>query len=887
MDRIAAVTYTHQAAGEMKLRVRQKLEDLRTPEASRALQHLDRAFIGTIHAFCANLLRQRPVEADVDPDFKELDQGQARRLFSRSFRVWITKRLESPSPVLRRAFARLAWRDSIAEPIGELESAAWDLAEWRDHPAPWEKKTIAREERVTELIDQIRNVAELWPRNETTWARTILTDFVQHFELTTTAEVFDFDEAESEIIGLRRRLNAASLDKRTEAGQAWLRVKEAIKYFADEADADFASHLRDELWAAVETYQAAKHASGCLDFADLLLCADRLVCHNGARGELQGRYDRIFVDEFQDTDPLQARIMTTLGAGGKLFIVGDPKQSIYRFRRADPRTYLRTKDLLVSGGATVDQLTTSYRSTAPIQSFVNSAFGACIANYLPLSGGPFSAMERPSIVALPMPSPYDGGEIKAPAILACSPAAVAAFILRLTKTSEWTVRDGKSDRRRGIKADDICILFRRFSNSGRDLTQDYVRCLESRNIDHVLVGSKGLHTREETSAIRTALRAVEWPDDELSVYAVLHGPLYGIDDSTLLRFKEQHGRLRPFAEPPEEVDPELRPIWQALEILRELHRRRNHVPIAETIRSILDSVRAHATIAFHKGGSRRLANLHRIAELARQADSRGDFTFRGFVRWLDEEARSSAANRLVLDVEGSVEQIENALHVHMAIYRLPPENHTFYSPDREPSLALSAPVWHIEGLDNFLLVRNHRRSRALTPEEESHLTGSGPKGYYLGSDMRAAYYGGTALTGKGQVVGLFEYYGYESSDIQNYFKAAGQTNAVPIHAVTMDGVSASCSPPRCDDSEQVLDIVQAISMALGLSQLRVYIGSRDADILNQMATENVAKQLSCSVGHNGAAVGRRPDLRGVCGAGAEFRGWVGGQRSVHGSQQPR
>ena len=237
---------------------------------------------------------------------------------------------------------------------------------------------------------------------------------------------------------------------------------------------------------------------------------------------------------------------------------------------------------------------------------------------------------------------------------------------------------------------------------------------------------------------------------------------------------------------------------------------------------------------------------------------------------------STAVNRLVLDAEGSVEQIENALHVHMAIYRLAPENRTFYSPDREPSLALSAPVWHIEGLDNFMLVRNRRRSRALTPEEESHLTGSGPKGYYLGSDMRAAYYGGTALTGKGQIVGLFEYYGYQESDIQNYFKVAGQTNAVPIHAVTMDGVTASCSPPRCDDSEQVLDIVQAISMAPGLSQLRVYIGSRDADILNKMATENVAKQLSCSLGHNGAAVGRRSDLRGVCGAGAEFRGWIGG-----------
>jgi subtilase family serine protease len=208
---------------------------------------------------------------------------------------------------------------------------------------------------------------------------------------------------------------------------------------------------------------------------------------------------------------------------------------------------------------------------------------------------------------------------------------------------------------------------------------------------------------------------------------------------------------------------------------------------------------------------------------------------------------ATPANRLVLDLEGSVEQIEAAFHVEMAVYRHPTEARTFYSPDREPSLALNTPVSHIEGLDNFLLPRNHRRTR-VPGEAESHLTGSGPGGNYLGSDMRAAYYGRTTLTGKGQSVGLFEYYGYETSDIEAYFKDAKQTNTVPINPVTVDGVSPLCPPSSCDDSEQVLDIVQSISMAPGLSQVRVYIGSLDADILNKMATDNIAKQLSCSWG---------------------------------------
>ncbi|MGA3041178.1 MAG: UvrD-helicase domain-containing protein [Bryobacteraceae bacterium] len=668
VDRIAAVTFTHQAAGEMKLRVRQNLEDLRTPVTSEALQHLDRAFIGTIHAFCANLLRQRPVEACVDPGFVELDQGQARRLFGRVFGSWIARRVDTPSPVLRRALARLAWRDNLTGPVAELEAAAWKLAEWRDQPAPWDKRPIAREARVAELLTQARSLVEIWPTNEATWARRILFDIVERFERAKAAGVFEHDDAESEIVSIRRRLRNAKLSKRTSAGQAWTEFQEAVKYFAQDADADLASHLRDELWDVVEAYQETKRESGYLDFTDLLLYARDLLRHDGARPEIQARYDRIFVDEFQDTDPLQAEILTTLASSENLFVVGDPKQSIYRFRRAEPRIYFDVRERLLSEGAEERLLGKSYRSTDPIQAFVNAAFAPVIPGYLPLSGGPPGPDGQPSIVALPMPRPYEGEQIKPNAILECSPSAVAAFIQWLLKSSGWTVREDKKGNRRPMKAEDICILFRRFIHremgKEMDLTQDYVRSLEARKIEHVLIGSKGLHKREETAAIRTALRAIEWPDDELSVYAVLHGPLFGIDAATLLRFKEQHGRFRPFAEPPNDADPEFEPIWQAFAILRELHRKRNHLPIAETIRATLDAVRGHASIAFHNGGPRHLANLHRVAELARQADTGGRYTFRAFGRWLEEEARSGeSAEAPVLEQQANGVRIIN---VHKA-----------------------------------------------------------------------------------------------------------------------------------------------------------------------------------------------------------------------------
>jgi len=210
-------------------------------------------------------------------------------------------------------------------------------------------------------------------------------------------------------------------------------------------------------------------------------------------------------------------------------------------------------------------------------------------------------------------------------------------------------------------------------------------------------------------------------------------------------------------------------------------------------------------------------------------------------------------NRLLVDINGTVAQIEKTFHVAMVVYQHPTENRTFYSPDREPSLYLSVPVAHIAGLDNFSIPRPKLKRAPVEAAIQSH-TGSGPGGAYLGGDMRAAYYGGTALTGSGQSVGLCEFDGYNMSDVTASF--AGVSYSVPINNVLIDGASAGSDG---DDGEQVLDIVQAIAMAPGMSQVRVYIapgttsiGVGDKDMFNRMATDNISKELSCSWGWNPA-----------------------------------
>jgi subtilase family serine protease len=212
------------------------------------------------------------------------------------------------------------------------------------------------------------------------------------------------------------------------------------------------------------------------------------------------------------------------------------------------------------------------------------------------------------------------------------------------------------------------------------------------------------------------------------------------------------------------------------------------------------------------------------------------------------EVIDTAANRMVLDVEGPAANIESAFHVTMNIYQHPTEGRTFYAPDREPAAELDVKLLHVSGLDNYTLptAKNIRPSQAS--QAISKATGSGPGGQFIGSDMRAAYYGSGSLTGTGQSVGLFELAGYELSDVQNYFNKLKQPLHVPVTGVSLNGAPLGCKLPKCDDSEQSLDIEMSIAMAPGLDSVIVYVGKNDVSIFNQMAADNTARQLSCSWG---------------------------------------
>jgi ATP-dependent helicase/nuclease subunit A len=712
IGKIVAVTFTEKAAGELKLRLREALERERMSAGGEvrerlddALRKLEEAHVNTIHGFCADLLRERPVEAGVDPLFTVLTEAQAARLFGEAFHGWLQEQLSDPPEGLRRALRRSAgWffarKPSAAQdgPVDRLRQAAWDLAEWRDFPEPWTRRPFARHEAIDALVHDLHALAQLtespsYARDNLFLDTAAVRHLSQEIQAQTSIGVRDDDGWEARLIDLSR--NRSVTNARHGRGPGYRQgvtrsaviekldeLRTGLEQFRMDADADLAALLQAELGDAIARYEQLKRRTGALDFLDLLLKARNLMTSSASlRREFQLRFTHVFVDEFQDTDPLQAEILLLLTssdpdladwravapASGRLFIVGDPKQSIYRFRRADVGVYREVCGRLERAGGKRVKLTASFRSVPEIQACVNAAFRPVMngdeltlqAGYVPLSPYRSAIANQPAVVALPVPEPYGQRNISMIAIERSLPDAVGAFVDWVVTESKWKVTGRRGSEPEAVQARHICILFRRFLSFGQDMTQPYVRALEARNVPHVLVGGKTFHDREEVDTLRAALAAVEWPDDELSVFATLRGALFAIGDEELLEWR--HGFGLPFHPfhwrqalnrlPAETLRGS--PIANALDLLQRLHKRRNYVPIADTIQKLLDHTRAHVGFVLRGGGEQALANVLHVAELARQYETEGGISFRGFVDELRAAAEGAQAPEAPILEEGS------------------------------------------------------------------------------------------------------------------------------------------------------------------------------------------------------------------------------------------
>ena len=712
VDQILAVTFTEKAAGELKLRLREQLERARRDNGAashldEAIARLEDAQVSTIHSFCADLLRERPVEARVEPGFDVLTEPDARRLFDRAFDGWMGEALADPPEGLRRALRRrsgggFAASRSPAEPTRRLALAAWDLAEWRDFTAPYRREPFSRQAEIDALADDLLAFAALTAQAADRMHDRLYLDTRPARLLADTLRAQagrrDTEGLEAQFVELAA--NRRFMKPRRGSGRSYggdverpavlerhAQLAARLRTFQTRTNADLAACLERELRGPIARYEQLKAAAGALDFLDLLLRARDLIRDDaGARRDFQQRYTRIFVDEFQDTDPLQAELLLLLAADdpderdwerarprqGALFVVGDPKQSIYRFRRADLDVYACVRSQLAERGVPVLHLTSSFRGVPAIQHCVNRAFATIMdkgpggPQYVPLSPTRADARGQPAVVALPVPRPYGQRRVSGAAIERSLPDAVGSFVHWLINESGWTVMEGSPagagpERRVRVQAHHVCVLFRRFQHYRTDMARPYADALEARDIPHLLVGGRSFHEREEVATIRTALAAIEWPDDRLSVFATLHGSLFAIDDETLFTYFNRYGLPLPFGIPAElrssgAPSPErerFEPISGAIKVLEELHRQRNEQPVDVTLGRLLEVTRAHAGFAMRQSGRQALANVLQIAEMARQHDAAGGLSFRSFVEHLLEEAEAGRGEEAPILEEGA------------------------------------------------------------------------------------------------------------------------------------------------------------------------------------------------------------------------------------------
>jgi ATP-dependent helicase/nuclease subunit A len=699
LDRIVAVTFTEKAAGEMKLRLRTELDKARHQSTdpserrnlSAALEALEIAHINTIHGFCADLLRERPVSAGLDPAFEVLDEAGADSLLREAFRVWFEHALSEPGPALRRVLRRRNWRKEQTTPREDLLKACRSLIENRDFATPWTKPSFDRDGALDAVIDRFRTVGALHrlalrPSDPLAQSLRSFDTWVSNLDSREGIAPRDYDGIEAELTNFEREHERAfqrtgsgslfgqSLD-RASVVAARDAARTGLAEFVALAEADLAARLREELTPVVDAYETLKRKAGVLDFVDLLsLARDMIVRDGSVRDELQQRFSHLFVDEFQDTDPLQAEILLLLSSddprtsdfrevrvrAGKLFVVGDPKQSIYRFRRADVVLYQRIKRALLAQGGALLQLTTNFRSVPSIQAAVNVAFSRSMtgssdgsqADYVPLTQWTAEIEGQPGVIALPIPEPYGpSGRMTKKAVTASCPEAVAAFVDWLVRESGWRVREGGAFV--PVQARHVCLLFKRFQAYDGDTTRPYVRALEARRVPHMLVGGRSFHDREEVVAIRTALDAIEWPADELAVYATLRGPLFAINDEDLLRFRVEVHHLNPLRKLDDREREQHPDVVAGLELLKALHLGRNRQPIADTIERFLSETRAHASLAMWPSGEQALANAIAVLDLARNADVRGTSSFRAFIETLTEQAERGEGGEAPIVEEGT------------------------------------------------------------------------------------------------------------------------------------------------------------------------------------------------------------------------------------------
>lgn len=620
MRSVAAITFTEKAAAELRDRVRRRLEE-RAQEAEpdsverercvAALDELDAAAICTLHAFAQRILTAFPVEAGLPPRIEVHDEVSSLLTFDARWRstrddLFDDPALEPAVLVLLGAGGKLEHLRRVAEvlddnwdlldriadppPLPALELDGWFaeldavIAEG-EHCSSADDNLLDRLDQLGAYRDRIRGAVDDAARIE------LLLSDKPSFRVTRCGSQKnwpDINAVRDRIVHLDEQ-RTAMCDRVTNAA-----LRQVVAFLAA---------------CTAENAKLRRHA-GELEFHDLLVLA-RAVLRNPESGpivrrRLRGRYQRLLVDEFQDTDPIQVDIAALLAAAdddvgsrawnevaveaGRLFFVGDPKQSIYRFRRADIATFLAARERFADSPL---RLTSNFRSTEAVMAWINHVFGDLIQpaegsqpDYFPLEARRPTAPSGPGVLLLGTDCHEQG--LRAGELREREAAGVAAAI-RTAIDEHWQVedradgRDGdRSSEWRNARLGDVCVLL-----PARTSLPFLERALEAEGISYRAETSSLVYATREVRDLLMALRAIDDPSDELSLVSALRSPLFGCGDDDLFEFHVEHKGEWDVRKLPPNTLPAEHPVVDALRALRELHHARMWVTPSELLERVV------------------------------------------------------------------------------------------------------------------------------------------------------------------------------------------------------------------------------------------------------------------------------------------------------------
>lgn len=682
LDRIAAVTFTRRAAGELRLRIREELlRALSAPaiEATRkgrlyaALGKLDTAWVGTIHGFADRLLRHYPMEANVSPAYAIAEDSDAlvRETWSLLQLGVETGTLASLLPAgpaaARAAEAEQTILEALraglrAETLEEeyttrygIDALVAGFIRHRDRPPPEPELAAFDPVSFQVYADELEAlVRPLTGQSSGTRALRELAALASRLRSETDAAVVLASLA-PELETLEPSTKAADFDGDSDA---W-RVKRML--FDDEAKKPpRVPPLRDDLLAsatrclaarlvrlfpvAVALYEKVKARHGAVDEIDLLLqLRDLLAKHEDVRAACQARFDHIFVDEFQDTDPLQAEVLVylcqTTSAGsaptiapGKLTVVGDPKQSIYRFRRADIAMYEQVRGRLLADGALAVSLSANFRSTAPMIDWFNDRFPhilgapgsdgrsifdaeAGTVSHEPLRAGrSANAPTTPVHIVALTPDPE---ATKVAQRRALEAEAVARYLRHLIERGDVQVRDPVTEQMRPLHPGDIAVLALETTNLGLLFPE-----LDRAGIPYGARGGKLFLDEQLHRQFLLGLRALAGDDDGIAEAALLRPPFFAVDLLDLVA--QRPGGTN------EGTDGAAGARAQAArDQVRELRRRRFQRPPGATARDLLEQTAFGRSVALGPNGGQRLERLRELCLVLEQTATERGLDFDG------------------------------------------------------------------------------------------------------------------------------------------------------------------------------------------------------------------------------------------------------------------